>query len=199
MQKELNKDYFLWKSFKNGDEKAFCNLYDLHIDSLYRFGMQFSADSDFIKDCIHDLFLDLFKYRNQLSDTDSIQYYLFRSLRRKIYKELSRRLPVNHENYANQNELKQPTIEDSIIRDEIELENYRLLQKAFEGLTGRQREALFLRFEQDLAYPEIADILDVSVDSARTIIYRAIKVLRESIQKKHLFIDLLHLLFRENK
>lgn len=184
MQQARNKDYFLWESFKRGDDKAFFNLYDQYVDILLGFGLHFSRDIDLIKDCIHDLFLDLYKYRKQLSGTDNIKFYMFRSLKRKIQKELSKKSIFSSEEESKYafSELE-PAYDDVIIKTEIKEENSELLKSAMSNLTNQQREALFLKFEQNLGYPEIAQIQNISVESARTNIYRAIKALRKSIQK----------------
>lgn len=195
MPKQLNNDYFLWKRFKNGDDLAFYQLYEEHVDSLFRFGTQFSKDENFVKDCIHDLFLDLYKYKNQLGDTDSIRFYLFRSLRRKIHKQQTKNsflsMEVGEESSMTN---ETPAFEETLINTEIQKENFDLLTQAVKQLTIQQQRALLLKFEQDLSYPEIAAILGISVESARTNIYRALKTLREKILKEKISVALLSFL-----
>jgi RNA polymerase sigma factor (sigma-70 family) len=189
------KDYTLWKSFKDGSNDAFYRLYDQYANVLYRFGLHFTKDKAYIQDCIHDLFLDLYKYRSKLSMTDNIRFYLVRSLRRKLHQGLSK--TVSFSEWGNQvksDEFQEMAFEESVIATETEEENERALKKALEKLTYKQREALSLKFEQNLTYPEIAEILDVSVESTRTAIYRALKILRKSIQDDKSSIQLLFFL-----
>jgi hypothetical protein len=121
MEKDLNKDYYLWKSFKDGNDDSFYKLYDQYADILFRFGMHFSKDKEFIKDCIHDLFLDLFKYRNKLSMTDNIKYYLLRSLRRKIHHEKIKIIPIEfNNNISSSSDNYILSFEESMIASEIE-------------------------------------------------------------------------------
>ena len=186
VQKLRNKDYFLWKRFKDGDDEAFYWLYDQYVDALYSFGTHFSKDKEFVKDCIHDLFLDLYKYRSKLSDTDSIRYYLFGSLKRKIHKKGEKSLSVVYDDdMAPTREQVVPGVEKSIVDQETKDENHMILEKAMEKLTQHQKEALFLKFDQNLSYTEIAELLGISVESVRTSIYRALKTLRECIQKEN--------------
>lgn len=186
VQKLRNKDYFLWKRFKDGDDEAFYWLYDQNIDALYSFGTRISNDTEFVKDCIHDLFLDIYKYRHQLSDTDSIRFYLFRSLKRKIHKREKRHLSIMYnDDIAATREQVVPGAEKNIVEQETKDENHMILEKAMEKLTQHQKEALFLKFDQNLSYPEIAELLGISVESVRTSIYRALKTLRECIQKEN--------------
>ena len=190
-----NKDYYLWERFRKGDDKAFYSLYDLFFDSLYNYGLHFSRDKDLIKDCIHDLFLDLYKYRERLSETNNIHFYLFRSLRRLIYKEQVKKVSVlSDEQILMQNDIPVMTFEDNLIAAEIKDENHKILAGVMTELSDRQREGLSLKFEQNFSYQEIADILGISVESARTCIYRALKDLRKALQKKGISIQLLFLL-----
>jgi len=199
MGKELNKDYYLWKNFKEGNDDSFYKLYDEYSDMLYCYGMHFSKDKESIKDCIHDLFIDLYKYRDKLSLTDNIQFYLVRSLRRKIHQARIKSISLIYESVIISPEDKQePTFEDKIIDSEIEDENNCLLRKALNTLTDRQREALSLKFEQNLTYPEIAEMLEISVESVRTSIYRALKILRKSIENDKISIQLLFFLSRQS-
>ena len=195
--KDINKDYYLWESFKEGNDDAFFRLYDQYADSLYNFGIHFSRDKGFIKDCIHDLFLDLYKYRNRLSATNNIRFYLLRSLRRKIHKEQVKIIPIVYDDtISSPNDNQVLAFEDLIIASETEIENHRILKEAMKKLTDRQREGLSLKFEHNLSYPEIAEMLAMSVESARTSIYRALKVLRKSIQDDNSSIHLLFFLSR---
>ncbi len=197
--KQPQIDPFLWRKFKKGDDLAFFTLYDLSFDALYGYGLHFSKDKDLIKDCIHDLFLDLYKYRDRLSDTNNILFYLFRSLRRLIYKEQVRTVSLlRSDQLLLDNDIPVMAFEDNLIDKETEDRNYKILAEVMKELSDGQREGLMLRFEQNFSYKEIAGILGISVESARTNIYRALKDLRKAIKKKGLSLQMI-LLFFKNK
>lgn len=199
MQNRLNDDHLLWKSFRNGNDRAFYELYDQYSDALYSFGMQFCKDPGFVKDCIHDLFLELHKYREQLQPTDSIRFYLFRALRRIIHKQKLNITLLSLDHKIEQTlRAHAPGSEETIIHSEIQQENMDLLTNAVSQLTKVQQRALFLKFEQDLDYAEIASLLNISVESARTNMYRALKALRKSLSKYRISLNLF-LQFFSNK
>jgi len=184
-------DYLLWERFKKGDTKAFFSLYDRFFDTLFNYGLHFSRDKDLIKDCIHDLFLDLYKYRENLSETDNVRFYLLRSLRRLIFKENARKFIVlPDEQILLHNDISEMTFEENLVATETKDENYRALAEVMKELSDKQREGLALKFEQNLSYKEIAGILDISVESARTNIYRALKALRKALREKGISISL---------
>lgn len=177
-----SSETIIWENLKNGDETALGELYKLHIDALFSYGIVHSQDRGYVMDCIHDLFVDLYKYRKSLSKTDNVKYYLFKSLKRKINKKYHRKIiPVSTEyDFLINDTLKNYTKshEEEIINDERISEKSAMLSNALNTLTKKQRKGLYLRFNQQRTYEEISEIMGVSVQSARTTIYRALKTLR---------------------
>ena len=173
----------IWKKVKKGHTDALGVLYDQFVDTLFSYGMQQSNHKDHVMDCIHDLFVDLYKYRNNLAQTDNVKFYLLRSLKRKINKKYQRKIiPIQEEAYLDGVEEHRnfvPSHEDDLIHAERANEKSEKLVDALSTLSKKQKKGLFLRFNQDRPYEEIAEIMNVSVATARTIIYRAIKSLRK--------------------
>lgn len=181
MQKEVNSDYLLWKRIKAGETQAYHDLYMQYADVLFSFGNIYTKDQDFIKDCIHDLFFDLYKYRKNLSDNDHIRNYLFKSLKRKIQAPPSGKLKLVYSQEV-QEENEQSAIGTDVEEAEYQEENIANIRKAIDKLSERQQEVLNLRFQIGLPYTEIAKILDISVESVRTLVYRSVKTIREELK-----------------
>lgn len=178
-----NREVVIWDRVKIGDTVALGELYDLYVEVLFSFGMQRSTDRNYVMDCIHDLFLDLYKYRSNLAKTDNIRSYLFTSLKRKINRKYGKKvIPVDLDYpVMDQILLKNATSsrEQEMIHIERTNEQKDQLAKALNTLTEKQKRGLFLRFDENKSYEEIAKILGVSVETARTLIYRALKALRK--------------------
>ncbi|MDE3741650.1 RNA polymerase sigma factor [Maribacter polysaccharolyticus] len=172
----------IWKNLKNGDKNALGLLYNLHIDELFSYGICQSQDRNYVMDCIHDLFVDLFKYRKSISIVDDGKYYLFKSLKRKInrkYKRKTINLSQGYEFLVTDNPTNHTkSHEDTIINAEHRDEKKKKLDEALNQLSKKQREGLFLRYNQEKSYEEISKIMGVSVETARTTVYRALKSLR---------------------
>jgi RNA polymerase sigma-70 factor (ECF subfamily) len=185
----------LWAELKAGNTDALGGLYDLYIDELFSYGMQFCADRTQVMDSIHDVFLNLYKYRKNIANADQVKYYLFRSLKNQIINSSKRVYTLN--NFAANDDLQyrdfSNSIEDQIIETELSNERTYKLSKAINLLSKKQRKGLFLRFTEERDYEEIAEIMNVSVQTSRTLIYRAIKTLRGNMTT--LLILLLHLFF----
>ncbi len=195
MKQFKDKDLILWAKLKNGNVDALGDLYDLFIDDLFCYGIQFSNDKNHIMDSIHDLFLNLYKYRKKLASTDNVKYYLFRSLKNQILKKPKDRfLPLPFESNESLHRNNYVTsIEDQIIADEYSIERTYNLSCAMNSLSKKQRQSLFLRFTEGMHYEEIAETMNVTVQTSRTIIYRAIKVLRKNLTI--LTISIIHIFY----
>lgn len=181
MQKEVNTDYLLWKRIKAGETQAFHELYMLYAEILFSFGTIYSKDQELVKDCIHDLFFDLFKYRKNLADNDHIRNYLFKSLKRKIQSPKSGKLSLVYTSaYQEESEKKSSTL--ALDDNESQEETIEKIKKAMVKLSDRQQEVLHLKFQVGLSYPEIAKILEISVESVRTLVYRAVKTIKEELK-----------------
>ena len=70
----------LWQLFKNGSEDAYAFIYHKYFHVLYNYGRQFSDSKEGVKDCIQDLFVEIWDRKENLGDTDSIKFYLFKLL-----------------------------------------------------------------------------------------------------------------------
>ena len=175
----------IWLNLKNGDRAALGELYDEYIELLYSYGMSISKDRAHVMDCIQDLFIDLFKYRRNLAMTDNIKYYLFKSLKRKINRKYFRKIiPLSMEiqdskNYKNKNYSK--SHEETIIANEVTSRRTNNLIVGINSLTKKQRKILYLRFNKEKNYNEISEIMEVSLETSRTTLYRAIKKLRKNV------------------
>lgn len=174
----------IWQRIKSGDLDALGTLYDEYIDTLCQYGNNLCSDNDYVQDCIHDLFLDIYKYRKNLSDTTNIEYYLLRSLKNKILKNhKSRIITVEFSNKIDFHSagLSISSEEDNIINQEMRSEKSMRLASAMDMLTKQQKKGINLRFVEDRTYQEIAALLNVSIETARTVIYRGIKLLRQNM------------------
>ncbi|MBU2995854.1 sigma-70 family RNA polymerase sigma factor [Cellulophaga baltica] len=181
---ERDEDILIWEKLIEGDKLALGKLYDRYINILFSYGMYHSKDKSYVLDCIHDLFVDLFKYRSNLSKTDNVKYYLFKCLKRKINKKYrTKNVSVSLEDFQSKPDFTRKnhtnSCEKSIIKEEHSSERNAKLANALKTLTDKQRKILFLRFNEEKTYEEIAVIMEISIQTARTSIYRAIKTLRK--------------------
>ena len=176
-------DTDIWGAYRRGDESAFRALYDRFYDRLAAYGFKFTADHQVIEESIQDLFLKLWRNRSSIGDTASVAFYLYKAFRRILTRRLQRlpaivAFPGSEENLI---------FELSLGHDEVLMERERAaslkqrLDAILATMTHRQREAVYLKFYEELSYEEISDLLGISQKGTYKLIYRALDHLREHL------------------
>ncbi|WP_051219096.1 RNA polymerase sigma factor [Flavobacterium frigidarium] len=178
--KPIVEDTQLWTDLKAGDEKAFSMLFERHYEQLVRYGNSFSNDSDKIQDCVQDVFADIWLYKNNLGETTNVKAYLLSSVRKRISRLQERDRIFNKITSTDVvNFLFYFSIEHQLINDEITADKVYQLNKLINLLPSRQKEALYLRYNQGLSVEQIAELMDVNYQSANNLLHRAVLNLRK--------------------
>src|SRR5690554_2564090 len=174
-----NKDEgVIWEAFKEGNESAFIFIYETYFDQLFLYGNQFTRNEDIVKDAIQDLFIELRKSRSRLGRTDSIKFYLYKSLKRLIIKES--RQWFNQCAEINSEKAFDFTFshERVLIDRQLDEEKAAALNKALQSLAPRQREIIYYFYYEGMSYQQIQELMGMShVRSARNLLYKALDFL----------------------
>lgn len=185
----------IWKNFQSGDKEAFAWLYNLHVDSLYRYGSKLTVDEDFVKDAIQEVFLDLYlKRQNNKTNPENLKFYLLLALKRNLIKKLKRSRKLVEMQLCDE-DTHEPhhSIEKTLIEQEEHNETDRRVCNVISKLPSKQKETIYLRFNESLEYSEIAEMLNISIESVRKQVYRALKSIRKSFGKEpFIFLLLFH-------
>ena len=175
-------DSLLWQALKRSEKAAYEILLKKYYPIVLNYGVRFYKDKEFVKDCVQDLFIEIWNRREYLADVVSVKSYLLQSIRKNIIRESSRlkwfreadKISDDHDFDVEFD------IETYLISREVENELLQKLRFELDKLTKRQREAIFLRFNQELSYEEIAIIMDINYRSVVNLIHEAIKAIRKN-------------------
>jgi RNA polymerase sigma factor (sigma-70 family) len=172
-------------AFRNGDRDAFATLYHKYLPFLIQGSLRISADKDMIKDCVHDLFIEMWKNKINLGIPRSVKAYLSISIRRKIIRQVKKtRSCLLHSCYEEVPELQIEHCADvEIIAKQQRMEQQKKVSKALNTLTKRQKEAVYLKFYANLSYTEIAGKMCISTDSIYNLVSKAIDAMQLELTK----------------
>jgi RNA polymerase sigma factor (sigma-70 family) len=172
-----------WDNMVNGDKEAFLAIYHKHYHALFYYGFSLTADRELTKDCIQELFLDIWNTRSTLNkEVENIQSYLFTWLRRKISRTQSRL--VKEKEYEQSSEAvdnKEFSYEELLIAFQQTEEKKEQLSRALSTLTKKQLEIIRLKFYENLSYSQISAKTSLTTRSVYNIIHLAITRLREAM------------------
>jgi len=151
---------------------------------LIAYSKAYLKDIDTIEDAIHDLFVYLWNKKERLSDVDKIKPYLLVSLRHillKILKNQKTKEPLEEQSGFLQKEV---SVEEKWIGEEFDAEVKGFLKEGFENLSGRQKQAIYLRYYESMEYEEICTVMEINYQSVRNLISKGIKALGEQLKNK---------------
>lgn len=177
-----DSDIELWQKFRDGSEAAYTAIYERFAPILFRYGYRWLADEDLVKDCIQDLFVHLWQSRRNLGATDSIRFYLFRSLRREIVHKVNSR--KREGSVAESFTEEEASFEEEWIKSEEEQRRNTALSETFVHLSPRQREIIFFRFFEDMSFEEISRLMEITPRAAYKLVYRALDSIRDVLDLK---------------
>ncbi|NHE57290.1 RNA polymerase sigma factor [Cyclobacterium plantarum] len=173
----------LWLGLKSGDKHAFEQLYRKYVKVLFQLGTSITGDAEFVEDCIQELFIDLWKYKNNIKPTDNVKLYLFRSLSNRINKEKKKAFKGNEKqrqaaaNFPSRLE----SVEVKIVNAQREEAVQKKLASILKKLPIRQNEVIQYLFFENLSYEETSKLMGINLRSVYTLAWKALSTLRKSI------------------
>lgn len=185
------RDVALWVKIKKGESQALGELYDNYINILFPYGITLCSNKELVMDSIHDLFVDLFKYRKKLADNPQVKYYLLISLKRKINKKVSKKgaaFDKLEESSFFAIDFFESSAEKKLIDTENDVDQKRRINSALANLSKKQKMAIRLKFYEDKSYEEIAGLMNVTIETSRTLIYRSMVTLRQILSKTSMIL-----------
>jgi RNA polymerase sigma-70 factor, ECF subfamily len=163
------------------DPTAFEQIYDEHVDVVFRYVYYKVSDKDVAEDLTAEVFskawerIDRFQWRNV-----PVQHWLLTIARNMVidfYR--SRRRPTSPIDELVEAASDDPSPEDYVARD-LDVET---LGRALAKLPDEQRDVLLLRFIEDYSHKDVATVLGKSVVAVRQIQVRALKALHNILEE----------------
>ena len=182
--KEQRSDSELWESFMNGSEAAFVEIYNIHFQTLYSFGRNFTGQTGWVMDCLQEVFITIREKRSTLPKVRSIKAYLLMCLRNKLISEIKKKKKTEElgQTTVSLDFTVVPSPENLMINREIRKDRLRRIEAVLETLSNQKREALYYFYHCDLTYTEIQEIMGYgSVRAIRNLIYRTLKEIRNKV------------------
>ena len=162
-----------------GDEAAFTELLVLHGPRLLLFTQSMMQSSpEQVADLTQEIWVAIFRALPGLLDAGKFRPWAFRIARDRIYREYRRRkLPVQTLDETLPEQLAES--EETVTAADVEQ-----LRDCLGSISPEHREALVLKFFDDLSYEEIARVTGVSVGTVRSRIHYGKHALKKVWKEK---------------
>lgn len=182
---QFNLENAWWMAFRNGSRSALNAIFDKYARAMHSYGSSLTKDLALVEDCIQDVFFELWTKREAVaSEVNYIKPYLLKSLRRRVLRRLSadkRSLGDKNvpEDYDDEVVF---SIEFTIVQAQISHDLKQHLIKAVSELSKRQKEAVYLKFYENISYEEMAIVMDIDLKAAYNLIGKSILLLRKTLK-----------------
>lgn len=182
---------FLVKELQKGNKNAFEMVFKKYYSPLCVFVSRYCTDDSMADDIVSSFFYNFYHKRESLEITTSIRSYLFRSVKNSALnyiRDNAKFVSVNEQDSKELNLRTTDTVHDTLMGKELE----EIINSAIDSLP-EQCKIVFVksRFEGK-KYREIAEELNISVNTVETQMSRALKKLRIELKDyMHVFIALL--------
>jgi RNA polymerase sigma-70 factor, ECF subfamily len=164
----LADEHRLIVAAQQGDRPAFAQLVERYWDRLYRWLFRLTRDRHTAEDLVQESFLKAFAGLTKFQAGTNFRAWLFR---------------IAHNNYANQCRAyarRRETLPEDLPDSQhgpldqiVSAETLQNLGRAIHRLPAEFRAALLLRVEEGLSFRQIAEVLDLTEETARWRVFKA--------------------------
>jgi RNA polymerase sigma-70 factor (family 1) len=185
-----HRDKELAQRFRNGDKKAFEEIFDAHWYSLYKNANAILRSHDEAEEIVQELFADLWQRRESL-DVADFSGYLFVAMRRRIIdRSRSKLVQAKYwEHCRNHIPTFEETTQDMVAFDEL----HSTLEEGLRKLPKKSQQIFRLNRIEGRSVSEISRFLQLS---ERAIEYHLTKSIRElRVHLKNFLVVIIFLRF----
>lgn len=164
-------------AYVGGDTAAFGDLFDRYAPTLLRIMRRQIRSQDDAQELVQQTFLQLHRARNDFQQGRRLRPWLMTiayNLKREYFRRRMRKpeAPLEYEPPASE---RGDVLER---KDEA-----RRVRAALETLPEGQREVIVMHWFEEMSFPDVAEVLGLSVSAVKVRAHRGYKVLRKVLQQ----------------
>jgi RNA polymerase sigma-70 factor (ECF subfamily) len=170
-----------------GDEKAYGKLVGLWFKRIYNFSLKYFGDHDMAMEVTQQTFIVVYQKVNTLKDTGQFQYWLYKIALNHCREEDRRHkrkkwfsIFENHAAAKVESKLGNPEGEYQ------KKEKTEMIAELLMQLPEEQKTVLIMKEYEGLKFREIAEVLNISENTAKSRLYYGLKALKKMLENSEL-------------
>ena len=164
-----------------GNLKAFKEMYENMFHSLCLYGYKMIPNEDVVRDIVQESFISVWNKRAEFNSLVGTKSYLYAVVRNNILNHIRDSKTVSIETHSVTDEGVDVDFNAQILKEE----SYKLVRDAVKNLPDQTRRIIMLTLN-GCSNQEIADELEISINTVKTLKKTGYAKLREKLQK-HIF------------
>ena len=183
---ELQDDIIL--TFQQGNEQAFEQVFEHFYEPLFIF-CKYMVPVEQAEDVVADAFFKLWKLRDRWTSIANVKAFLYVTARNACF-DLRRHEKIKVEKLEELSSSLAADQQELIVHAEVETEFIHRIKTEIANLPETSKAVFTLAFLEGYENKEIADRLNVSIQTVRNLKSLAVKSIRNSLIKKGLHMGL---------
>ena len=183
----LNSDVNLVRRLKENDKPAFELIFNKFSKKLYYFTLGYVHSQAESEEIIQNVFVSLWENRDMLNEAYQIENYLYKVTINHIYNYFKHQLVRRR--YIENMILEETDEDQEAVQSILTNDLGELVNKIIGDLPLRQQVIFRLSRTEGFCHAEIAQRLGLSVRSVENHIYRALKTIREKLNKESILTE----------
>lgn len=181
-------DYKFLTAIKENDYDAFGRLFRRYYEQLCRYAAALLGDQQQAEDIVQDVFIYLWEHGEALDVKISLKAYLYVAVRHRALKILQKRV-IEQKHLSRLTEFVEYLLSADYTADE-EKEIDRI-KTIMQELPQQCLKVFLMSCLEEKKYTEIAEELDISVNTVKTHITKAYRMIRQRVRGNDLSLTLL--------
>lgn len=174
-------DRELWQYCRQDNILAYNALFRRYAPKLYIQAVRYLPKTMEAEELVMDLLLNIWQKRNQLEIEGEIKAYLYRAIHNRVINFRQKKIPETHSiNLLEEDALVESRQADYRIMSGDLVMSY---HSKLESLSPQRRKVFLLSREENMTYPQIAKLLNLSVNTVENHMTSALNALRESTRE----------------
>ena len=184
----MNKsDEELIKQYQQGNEEAWEMLYVKYKKPVFNFAWRLLENRADAEDIAADIFLKLFKDADRFNPIAKFSTWLFTITRNACISSIRKRKKTFSLSFRNKKSGKDEIWEFPDERDKPDevvekKDQAKFVKRAISRLPHNQKEVIILREYHDMSYMEISEVLALSLENVKILIFRSRETLRKELR-----------------
>ncbi len=183
-------EFTLMRNFTTGEKLAFTSVYNEYYFRIFEFANMYLPTQEDAKDITADSFTKLWQKRNEFDTLDHIRAFLFTTAKNACLNFLEHS-KIKDEKHADIFRSLTTLQREGFYLEEIRAELMQLVYAEVEKLPGKMKEIFLLSYRDGLKPAEIAERLQISVQTVSNQKQNAINLLKTALGHTPLLLALL--------
>ncbi|MEM7548749.1 MAG: RNA polymerase sigma factor [Bacteroidota bacterium] len=176
---------------QNGDKEAFNQLVSLWYKRIYNYAYKYFSEHNLASEATQKTFILVYRKIDSLKNPDSFKGWIYRIAtnccheEERLRKVNSNSEPIDLELSAKDRRDDQVGVEDKIVNEELS----EVLIECLGQINPEQRQVIIMKEYEGFKFREIAEVLDISENTAKSRLYYGLAALRKILEEKNITIE----------